>query len=463
MRRASLVVLLVPLAGLLMLPDAPGGVVEGADGPLGGVPVRYKAGDVFATTDAVGRFRLPFGAQGKSITAARDGHFIAGLRVGATPAQLTLHPLPTEDNQDYAWVDPTPSSGDTTRCGHCHGTIHQEWRAGGHSRSATSQAFLNHYARLLDERPDGAGVCASCHAPAVRDDDPALFDLRQLAGVAAHGVHCDYCHKIAGQAGGEIGLTHGRFLARLLRPREGQLFFGPLDDVDRGEDAYSPFYRDSRYCAACHEGVVFGVRVYGTYSEWLDSPAGKAGLHCQHCHMRPTGRLTNLAPGRGGVERDPHTLGNHTFWDGSQLDMLRKALRAWVRIEGARVRVEVVAEGVGHRVPTGFVERQVILVVEGRDVGDNSVSLTSGPRLPRDVGQPLAGLPGRVFGRDRGRVPFWLAAREAADTRLRPGVPEAWEFRFSNAVAAVRVRLLHRRLWGDDPRHDLVIRDDRMR
>src|SRR5207244_3382643 len=154
---------------------------------------------------------------------------------------------------------------------------------------------------------------------------------------------------------------------RLLRPREGQLFFGPLDDVDRGEDAYSPLYRDSRYCASCHEGVVFGVHVYSTYSEWQDSPARRQGLHCQSCHMAPTGRLTNLAPGHGGIDRDPRTLGNHRFFRGSQAQMLRACVRVAtsLRRERGEVRAEVCvrAEGVGHRVPTGFIDRHLLLVV----------------------------------------------------------------------------------------------------
>src|SRR5207244_7472645 len=96
---------------------------------------------------------------------------------------------------------------------------------------------------------------------------------------------------------GPLGVTHGRYILGLLRPAEGQLFFGPLDDVDRGEDALAPIYGESRYCASCHEGVVFGVRVYSTYSEWLDSPARREGKQCQTCHMTPTGTLTHLAPG----------------------------------------------------------------------------------------------------------------------------------------------------------------------
>ena len=116
---------------------------------------------------------------------------------------------------------------------------YKEWSASAHSRSATGRHFRNLYEgtswtgkpgvgwSLLDEHPTGAAVCTSCHAPAVADDDPAQFDLRELHGTAAKGVHCDYCHKIAGVGDGKIGLTHGRFNLRLLRPGEGPSIFRP--------------------------------------------------------------------------------------------------------------------------------------------------------------------------------------------------------------------------------------------
>ena len=55
--------------------------------------------------------------------------------------------------------------------------------------------------------------------------------------------------------------------------------------------------------------------------------AKKRGQHCQDCHMKPTGKMTNMAPGHGGVERDPMTLANHRFFDGSREDMLRRCLQ----------------------------------------------------------------------------------------------------------------------------------------
>src|SRR5262249_37863167 len=159
-------------------------------------------------------------------------------------------------------------------------------------------------------------------------------------------------------AGGELGLSHGAFNLRLLRPAQGQLFFGPLDDVDRGEDSYSRLYRDSRYCASCHEGVVFGVPVYTTWSEWLERPTRAEGQQVQACHTRPSGTMTKVAPSYGGRERDPATLGNHLFFDGSREEMLRRCLKMTTRLErvteGLQLELVITTVGVGHRVPTGF-------------------------------------------------------------------------------------------------------------
>ncbi len=480
---ATLLVVLPFALGLLLLsghgPPAPlVGQVRDERGPVAGAIVRYRGCSLSTSSDDSGRFVLP--RRRGRLTAAKEGYFIAG---GRSPL-LRLQRLPHEDDEEYAWVDPTPEPGDEQRCGNCHRHIWREWSAGGHARAATGKHFRNLYDgsdwhggkagwSLLDEYPAGSGVCSSCHAPTVRDE-PALSDLRQARGVAAHGVHCDFCHKIAGPGEGQPGLAHGPFALRLLRPGSGQLFFGPLDDVDRGEDSYSPFQRDSRLCAACHEGVVFGVPVYTTYSEWLDSPARRAGQHCQTCHMKPTGTLHNIAPGHGGIDRDPATLGNHVFFATSQLAMLRRCLEVDVEmrrgVDGLAVLVRLTARGVGHRVPTGFVDRQLLLVVEGLDRAGRPVAHTGGPTLPAPAGG-LAGRPGYLYARllrdEEGRspVPFWRALPEAIDTRLRPGQPDVRRFLFAASAERVRIRVLHRRFWAETarakrwPDRDLVVID----
>jgi hypothetical protein len=241
-----------------------------------------------------------------------------------------------------------------------------------------------------------------------------------------------------------------------LRPAEGQLFFGSLDDVDRGEDSFLPLYRESRYCASCHEGVVFGVHVYSTYSEWLESPARRAGKECQSCHMSPTGAMTNFAPGKGGIERDPHTLASHQFPGGTP-EMLRRCLKVSAVVtpeaDGLRATVEVLADDVGHRVPTGFIDRSLVLVVEPLNTAGKPLAVKTGPALSAVVGRDLTGKPGRLYAKllldDDGTnpAPFWKRSAEPIDTRLVPGKPDRSEFSFPKEARRVRLRLIYRRFW----------------
>jgi hypothetical protein len=345
-------------------------------------------------------------------------------------------------------------------CRECHAVIHDEWRVSAHGKpdkgSRFRAMFLGVDERgekkgwgLVPERPDGEHVCRSCHVPA-RNAVDIDSDERQV-GTKTGAVNCDFCHKIVGPAG-EVGLTHGRYALKFLRPHPrnseypeliDHLFFGPLEDAIRnGENAYSPFQRQSRLCASCHEGVVFGVRVYETYSEWQASPAGVAGTQCQDCHMKPTGKMTNIAPGNGGVERNPMTLGNHTFFDGSHRDMLKNCLRLSLDVtpDGKAV-VNLSVENVGHRVPTGLPDRNLTLVVEAFD--RDGKSLDKRDKLFAKVLKDWQG---------RSPVPFWRAAPEFEDNRLTPGKPERIEFSFPMGTAKVTAKLVYRKFWPETTR-----------
>jgi hypothetical protein len=436
-----------------------------------GARVRIKGRAGFTLTDAEGRFRLPDEpADGDVITAAKEGYVIAGVPASRAPLDIALTALPTLDCSDYKWVDPAPNANSAGACGNCHPAIYDEWRAGGHAKSAVNQRLRDlldgndstgkpgHGWSLADEYPEGIGVCWSCHAPSL-DEDTADFDLRHITGVAAAGVHCDFCHKIQSAHVEQAGLTHGRFAYDLLRPAEGQLFFGPLDDVDRGEDAYSPLESESRFCAACHEGTLFGVAVYTTWSEWLASPAARQGRQCQSCHMAASGTLTNLAPASGGIERHPATLAGHSFLPGGRQAMLRSALDvtfAAVReVQVVNATVTLQAQNVGHRLPTGFIDRQLILIVEPFGADGRPATIVSGPRLPQAAGDNLAGKAGRLFAKlltdadGHAPAPFWRAGVSLADNRLTPDDREQFAFHFSAATATVRVRVLYRRFWQE--------------
>jgi len=260
-----------PLAGRVL---AGGQAVVGAR-------VRVQGQAHSTLTDEQGRFKLPRPrtVSQVSLTASKPAYFIGAATLPSTPetpaalAEIHLQPLPAEDCERYEWVDPTPDAASPKRCGNCHREIYDEWKLSGHAAAANNRRLLNLYDGrdwqglpdrgwgLLAEHPHGAGVCTSCHAPTVEPDDPAFDDLRQVSGVAAQGVHCDLCHKIRDVSIEHVGLAHGRFGIEWLRPAEGQIFFGPLDDVARGDDVHSPLQSQSRYCASCHEGIVFGVPV----------------------------------------------------------------------------------------------------------------------------------------------------------------------------------------------------------
>jgi hypothetical protein len=104
--------------------------------------------------------------------------------------------------------------------------------------------------------------------------------------------------------------------------------------------------------------------------------------------------------------------------------------------------------------PTGFIDRHLILLVEARDAAGAATPLQSGPVLPPIVGS-LAGQPGRLYAKQpqgfdgRTPVPFWLARPEMEDTRLRPEQPDRAEFVFPATAAQVRIRLIYRPFWEE--------------
>lgn len=443
------------------------GRVLSARGPLAGARVRIQGQGEFVGTDAEGRFTLcQVPRAGDVVTAAKHGYLIAGLPAGTRPLELRLTSLPDTDCERYRWVAPQPKADHAGACGNCHPSIYEEWRQTAHARSATNRRLRNlldgsdwqgnagHGWSLAGEYPDGLSVCWSCHAPSL-DETTGDFDLRHVSDVAAAGVHCDFCHKIRATNLAAVGLTHGRFGYDLLRPARGQIFFGPLDDVDRGEDSYSPLQKESRFCAACHEGTLFGVPVYTTWSEWLASPAARAGGQCQSCHMAPSG-MTNLAPSSGGLERDPATLAGHSFLPGGRQAMLGRAVT--VSVDHARnedavsLKVGLATRHIGHKLPTGFIDRHLILVIEPFDDQGRPVEALAGRRLPAAAGD-LAGKSGQLFAKlltdadGNSPAPFWRAGVSLTDTRLLPDKSDSFRFRLPPATAAVRVRLLYRRFW----------------
>lgn len=480
-----LVVLILPYLHGLYAPSPTDGVLHGrvvtSDGtPVEGALVRIKGTAWVTRTRADGSFVLRPGETLTApvrVTAAKEGYYIAGADwTGSSPVLFKLEPVPEGIDPRYEWVDPTPSRVNPLACANCHQQIYSEWVTSAHAQSAVNRRFLDvFYGKAVDphrtprwslvrDRPDGRGVCAPCHIPQAVFWSPALDEPEKTTGAEREGVHCDVCHKIRDVAVAVFGLRHGSHAYEfVLPPPPRQVFFGPLDDVDRREDAYAPVFKDARFCAPCHEGVVLGAHAYTTYSEWQSSPAAKQGKTCQSCHMAPDGRKRNIAPGHGGIDRPPSTLSTHRF-EGRSLEMLRNALTMEVTTRrGAdsalRVDVTIRTSDVGHRVPTGFPQRHLVLAVMAIDQDGGALELLEGPVLPSFAGpsatlrRNLAGTPGAFYGRllsadkDERPVAYWNATRTVADTRLLPEARRTETFRFlitDNEPCEVRCVLLYR-------------------
>ncbi|MFO0965733.1 MAG: multiheme c-type cytochrome [Gemmataceae bacterium] len=378
--------------------------------------------------------------------------------------------MPAVDNPDYLLAAPDPDPAKPVACGSelCK-TIHAEWAGSPHGRATKNPRLLSlmtgkdargkEHAKwnLSREHPLGLGVCSRCHAPTYRSPDLS-YDLEKAEGVAASGVHCDLCHKVANVPTEKLGLRFGIDALDLLRPEDGdQLFYGPLEDAVRPGESFGhfPIYKESRYCAACHEGTVFGVKVYTTYSEWKESPAAKRGQQCQSCHMAPTGTMTNIAPGKGGIERDRKTLASHAMIGASE-EMLKKSVQLITRVEqkgkSVQVTMELTARNVGHRVPSGCIDRHLLLLVEAWDAAGRAV-FGAGPRLPAALAAPYEKKAAWLFGRrlidDAGAspLPFWLPHEREEDTRLAPETTERRVTAFPGAAVRVRIQLLYRPFW----------------
>jgi hypothetical protein len=119
-----------------------------------------------------------------------------------------------------------------------------------------------------------------------------------------------------------------------------------------------------------------------------------------------------------------------------------------------RVDIEVTALRVGHRLPTGFIDRQLILVVRAFDEKGRTVGLLQGETLPASTGKWSA-LPGALFAKQlvgeaaRTPVPFWLPVERTNDTRLSPELPERRAFVFEHGIRHVVVQLWYRRFWQE--------------
>jgi hypothetical protein len=509
------------------------GLVRDAEGPVIGATVRVRATQNATTTDAAGRFALEGLKQNQPVvlTAWAKGYYIGGgdreYLPGAANIEIILTRHSRQDHAEYSWLSAFATagyagSGEDANCEHCHADPNDplaslpfgEWQGDAHALSARNVRFLTMYQGTdaagrpspptqyfptrdygrIPLRPDPnqpyfgpgykldfpqtAGNCAACHTPAAALDAPYETDPTTVAGVAAEGVACDFCHKVwDARIDPSSGLPYanmpGVLSFEFRRPPAGHQFFaGPFDDVAPGEDTYTPVQRQSRYCAPCHFGIFWDTLVYNSFGEWLASPYSNpvTGRTCQDCHM-PAGRADHFArPEVGGLRRDPRTIFSHRMPGAADEELLRHAVHLEVTAdrqgEQLVVTVRVTNDRTGHHVPTDSPLRHLLLVVRAADFQGHLLPQASGSVLPSwcGVGDPnegrYAGRPGKAFAKVleelwTGTAPtgaYWNPTRVLSDNRIPAGATDTSSYVFTGpreGPLGVEITLLFRRAFID--------------
>jgi len=461
-------------------------------------------------TDALGRWRLPIAEMPYvlMVSAAARGYrnqVQALLVQERRPLHFVLDASPHGDDARYRFVNPTPNrKRDIWNCGNCHKNSYAEWSESRHALASRNAATLAVYRRdFLPSLADGSatgdpGLCAACHAPEAALDGRTTR-LDEVSGVARHGNHCDFCHKVFNTERLEAPGVRGSL--RLGRPAPDDAsvpgpikrVYGALADSDylfMGA-VHNPFFATSALCAGCHQYTTpGGIPALDTYAEWRAwAKDRRRHESCQSCHM-PTG--TSVEGRRlarricvNALRRPQGQIHDHGFL-GRELAANAVALELKTRLEGDRLLVttKLAAVQAGHRVPTGSGSKHLLLVVLATDEAGRPYALVDGPRVPAHAGGDgdatrlaaaalrdrlaegdFAGMPGREFaqvladGEGRTHVPFWRAVRVVEDTRLTPGVPVTVPHAFAvggGRAVAVQVEVWHRlRYKRDDVARDV--------
>ena len=498
------------------------GQVMDGKGYVASAQVLVQGTTIKTQTDAAGRFSLTGVPEGRQVRISvwKEGYYSALSEEITAPAgniSIKLITYPLTDNLKYEWLPPEGKNS----CLECHPALTKLSMKDPHLNSARNPRFLTMYRGTdvegnkspsthydwgggiwknakVPQKPDIAkpyygpgyvldfpgmtGTCSACHIPGA--SIPFNIDPQAAKGADLNGVHCDFCHKVAnvfvdprnGRPNRQRPGVHSMDIRRpsVQDSMRSQLFFGTFEDVNAAQnDANLPVLRESRYCASCHFGVFWDTVVYNSYGEWLQSPysdpkSGKAKT-CQACHM-PSPSLykgkpiTNIAPGKGGIERNSSAIHSHDM--SVNKDLLRNSLAmsasAKQQNDRAVVEVKIVNDKTGHHVPSDSPLRHLILLVEARDEKGNLLRQNGGPVLPdwcgnkKNIKGHYAGLPGKAYAKLLKEkwtdifptAAYWNHTELVSDNRIAAFAQDTTTFEFlppEKGKVIITVSLLYRR------------------
>ena len=243
---------------------------------------------------------------------------------------------------------PTPAVDEETlslyptaaQCGECHKQIYEEWSSSQHAYASISPMFHKFEQKFQELTQGTVGTfCVRCHQQVgTQLGESRETPLWARSQISREGVSCITCHRIKenyGKVNGERRVEPGKIYAPVYGSGEKSALKDVLANKEtysvktstdgRGNDIHNGMITNdqitkSEFCVSCHQVAVnLGIKLEIVWDQYRDSPARKAGVTCQDCHMgkvpgKPKGYATAPSAVVGGKEINPgRKHANHRF------------------------------------------------------------------------------------------------------------------------------------------------------
>lgn len=288
-----------------------------------------KADAAKAKPNAIG------GEQKLTGNAQADGYGeMSVLSAAAKAAKGKEAPIPAVDEATLA-LYPTAA-----QCGECHKQIYEEWASSQHAYASISPMFHKFEQKFQELTKGTVGTfCVRCHQQVgTQLGENRETPLWERSQISREGVTCITCHRVKEQYGkvnGERRVEPGKIYAPVYGSGEKSVIKDVLAEKEtysvktspdgRGNDIHEGMITNdqmtkSEFCVSCHQVAVnLGIKLEIVWDQYRDSPARKAGVTCQDCHMgkvpgKPEGYATAPSAIVGGKEINPgRKHANHSF------------------------------------------------------------------------------------------------------------------------------------------------------
>lgn len=255
----------------------------------------------------------------------------AAGKAGTEEAKSGSNPHPEFDESLY----PTAA-----QCGECHKQIYEEWSSSNHAYASISPMFHKFEQKFQALTQGTVGTfCVRCHQQVgTQLGEAREAPLWARSQISREGVTCITCHRVKEQYGkvnGERRVEPGKIYEPVYGSGDKSVIKDVLANKEtysvktnakgRGNDIHKGMITNdqitkSEFCVSCHQVAVnLGIKLEIVWDQYRDSPARKAGVTCQDCHMgkvpgKPEGYAKAPSAVVGGKDINPgRKHANHRF------------------------------------------------------------------------------------------------------------------------------------------------------